>query len=518
MYYTVFVFRRDLRIVDNTAFRECVAAVASSTTSTTIIPLFIYNHATQADPRTNPYHSSKAFAFMNQCLDDLEHAIEHLSTTLSKDVRLNERVRLLGLTRLHHRPGDGTEADTIVNAMKRIGGVVATSRLKAVFFNRDLTPYAVHRDLELRAGLCRITHGTTEVISTEDYTLLSVEDTTVKTKAGGTYKVFGPFYANRTRMHGRISRPDPGPDVVLERQERKSTSLEGGRDFALRILERVRGGSFADYASSRDDLGRDVQGTSTTRLSAYLKFGCVSVREAYWAMHDAYGLDHALVRELFFREFYYHLTWNFPHVLRGMVRVHPNSDVEDNLNQAFSLSLSTGSSQSQSSNSRPDAYVGWKEWTEGCTGTPLVDAAMRQLETTGFMHNRGRMVVAMYLTKDLLLDWRDGERHFATRLVDYDPVQNSAGWQWSAGVGADAAPYFRVFNPYLQQARFDPSAEYVKRWVPELRSVDPRHVRTWEDPDVRLLYPHVNYPAPIVPSHAVAAKRAIATFRRKRKP
>jgi len=234
---------------------------------------------------------------------------------------------------------------------------------------------------------------------------------------------------------------------------------------------------FAHYDRTRDDLAADVHGTSTTRLSRHLKFGTISVREMYWAVFDAHGLHHPLLRELYFREFYYILAWHEPRVLAGQLK-HGRS---------FSTSEPSCPDEERGEYARNEPFdrrflgMAWRDvgpgskgerllraWQEGRTGVPLVDAAMRQLNCTGFMHNRCRMVVAMYLTKELFIDWREGERYFASRLVDYDPVQNSAGWQWSASVGSDAAPYFRVFNPFVQQARFDPGAVYVRHWVPEL--------------------------------------------------
>ena len=198
------------------------------------------------------------------------------------------------------------------------------------------------------------------------------------------------------------------------------------------------------------------------------------------------------VSELCWREFYAHVLWHFPHVVRGAYR-----PAYDAIPWA-------------------DDPAGLAAWREGRTGYPVVDAAMRQLAASGWMHNRARMIVASFLAKDLLVDWRRGEDHFMAHLVDGDVAANNGGWQWTAGTGTDAAPYFRVFNPVSQGRRFDPEGAYVRRWVPELARVPDAYVHEPRamPQDVQAAAGCVvgrDYPAPIV-DHAAARDRALAAY------
>ena len=203
------------------------------------------------------------------------------------------------------------------------------------------------------------------------------------------------------------------------------------------------------YASQRDRL--DLDGTS--RLSPYLRFGLISAREAF-AQAQIVSLqtkeddEHEEIRtwmdELVWREFYTMILYHFPQVMEGPFR-------EDYQNISWR-----------------NAPEDLQAWQQGLTGYPVVDACMRQLLETGWMHNRGRMIAASFLAKDLLINWQEGEAWFMTNLVDGDPAANNGGWQWSAGTGTDAAPYFRIFNPVLQGQKFDPDGKYIAKWVPEL--------------------------------------------------
>ena len=149
----------------------------------------------------------------------------------------------------------------------------------------------------------------------------------------------------------------------------------------------------------------------------------------------------------------------------------------------------------------------------GETGYALVDAGMKQLNMTGWMHNRVRMIVAMFLTKDLLIDWRWGEKYFASKLIDYDPASNNGGWQWSASTGTDSQPYFRIFNPWSQSKEYDKDCEYIKKWVPELKDVPPKDIHKWDNPKVRAKYPNINYPEPIV-NQKEASRRTLEEFKK----
>ncbi len=263
---------------------------------------------------------------------------------------------------------------------------------------------------------------------------------------------------------------------------------KGGRTHALKKLKLLR--NQKAYAKTRDFPANDH---GTTKLSAYIKFGCVSIREVYWQCVKTFKTrDHPLIRELIFRSFYYRLYASAPKEQRGQAHL-------DSVDKALSWDGLT-------------SY--FNAWKEGRTGFPLVDAGMRQLNTTHWMHNRVRMLVASTLTRYLNIDWRKGERYFATQLVDYDPISNVAGWQWGASVGYDnAQTLFRApMNPFIQSKKFDPLAEYIKKYVPELTNVTPADIHKWGDPKIRAKYPNIKYPVPIV-DQKEASSRATQLWR-----
>jgi deoxyribodipyrimidine photo-lyase len=275
-------------------------------------------------------------------------------------------------------------------------------------------------------------------------------------------------------------------------------SFPAGEAEARRRLYAFASEAIHRYGTERDRVDQD----GTSALSPYLRFGMVSAREAVVAAieagargrddHPRAGAD-VWLTELVWREFYHTILFHYPAVLH----------------EAFDARL---------------RQVAWRRasrdvraWQEGRTGYPIVDAAMRQLATTGWMHNRTRMIVASFLTKDLLVDWRLGEAWFMRQLVDGDPAANNGGWQWTAGVGTDAAPYFRIFNPVLQAKKFDPDGAYVRRWVPELGRVpaarihEPWTMTPIEQQAVGCLVGR-DYPAPIV-EHRAVRERTLAAYK-----
>jgi deoxyribodipyrimidine photo-lyase len=257
----------------------------------------------------------------------------------------------------------------------------------------------------------------------------------------------------------------------------------GGEGFARLRLEAFVGGALETYATDRDRMDRP----GTSRLSADLKFGTLSVR-AVWQAVAAAGPGESIRRyltELLWREFSHQLVWEWPDLLQQPFRAAFQGFpwLEDD--------------------------AAWRAWTEGRTGYPVVDAAARQLKAEGFVHNRARMVAASFLTKHLLQDYRRGEAHYLKHLTDGDWAQNNAGWQWSAGCGCDAQPWFRIFNPVAQGLRFDPEGAYVKRWLPELEACPVAFIHEpWKAPGV--LRRRLDYPEPIV-DHAFARERFLAT-------
>ena len=328
---------------------------------------------------------------------------------------------------------------------------------------------------------------------------------TLRTGKGSPYSVFTPF-SKALRRQAAISEPLPPPRTMspvprvalLDHKEMPHIESLGitpnhllqkggeaaGQDRLNSFLKEHAG----YYSTGRDQLGE----SATSRLSAHIKFGTLSVRAIWKAVENikTAGNDQSIesfLNELIWRDFAYSTLWDRPEVLRVPFRPSWNGFPWRN------------------------DPAEWVAWTQGQTGYPVVDAAARQLTETGFVHNRARMITASFLCKHLLIDYRRGESHFLKYLTDGDWAQNNAGWQWSAGSGCDAQPYFRVFNPFSQGEKFDPNGHYVRKWVPELQHLPNRYIyRPWDAPTEVLSKARVtlgaNYPRPIV-NHSDARKR-----------
>lgn len=416
----VVLFRRDLRLDDNVALLRAVEKCA------VVIPAFVLNPL-QTTPHA--YFSAPGLKFMLESLVDLADQLR----------RFGGRLR------------------TFIGAPEEIvERLVSECGVDAVFLNEDYTPFSLVRDEAIRR-LCE-----RRGVAYMPYCgLLLHRPGAVVTQQGQPFKVYTPFARAASKLGvgapvpfrgGRFFSEPIGfeaPDGVVEQllaARSEPTVHRGGRTEALRKLSRIT--SLAQYDQQRDMVAVD----GTSNLSPYLKFGCCSPREVVQATLDAHGPDHGLIREVVWREFFTHVAWHFPHVFLGAF--HPAFDSvrwDDNIDHL-------------------------RRWQAGLTGFPIVDAAMRQLVETATMHNRARMIVASFLTKDLHIHWKEGEKWFARHLVDYDPSVNNGNWQWAASTGADAQPYFRIFNPWLQQQKYDPDAKYVKRWVPELGHLSPKTI------------------------------------------
>ncbi len=328
----------------------------------------------------------------------------------------------------------------------------------------------------------------------------------LRTLAGKPYSVFSQFARvfHQTAMIGKPLPPPRAlpavPEDIRARTcaiptcaelgiERNPAVLPGGERAAKARLRRFLRNAAADYPEHRDRM--DLAGTS--RLSADLKFGTISARQVWTALENALdgtAAARSFLNELVWREFTHSTLWDRPELLDKPFR---------------------------------PAFVGfpwrhdetrWRRWVVGRTGYPVVDAASRQLLGEGFVHNRARMISASFLTKHLLIDYRRGEAHYMKYLTDGDWAQNNAGWQWSAGCGCDAQPYFRVFNPVTQGEKFDPQGDYVRRWVPELARMPARHIhRPWQAPEAVLRAAGVElgatYPRPVI-EHRFARERFLA--------
>ena len=386
-----------------------------------------------------------------------------------------------------------------------LAALVQETGAQAIFAEEDPWPYGQHRDRRIGQSLPLHLAGG-----------LTVHPAGLVRKADGTpYTVFTPF----SRAWKALPPPDAAsllaapdsmpalPDlhslpIPTEPALPASVPFSPGEAEARRRLDafagRNEGIGITRYASARDRT--DLDGTS--RLSPYLRFGMLSARQAVVSALSAReaapdgkaraGAE-SWLNELIWREFYMAILAHFPHVLEHSFRANLRSIAWENDENAFAA------------------------WRQGRTGYPVVDAAMRQLVATGWMHNRARMIVASFLVKDLLIDWRWGERFFMQHLLDGDPAANNGGWQWTAGTGTDAAPYFRIFNPTLQGKKHDPEGAYARRWVPELKSVPDRYIHEpWKmPPDVQREADCIvgqDYPAPVV-DHGWARERTLAAYR-----
>ena len=354
--------------------------------------------------------------------------------------------------------------------------------------NGDYTPYSLKRDQKIES-VC----NTAKIpFFSFDDALLHPPSKTLK-KDGKPYTVFTPFYhnamqlevsppvANRYKNYYSGSIPSShGKSLYHQILPTRSLSKGGGRTAALKILHKI--GEFSSYASLRDFPAEDA----TTHLSAHLKFTTISPKELYWKISKELGPSSPLIRSLFWRDFFSSIALFFPRVFTGAFHEKYNSI-----------------------RWRHDEKI-FIKWCEGKTGFPIVDAGLREMNQTGFMHNRVRMIVASFLTKDLHIDWRLGEKYFAQTLVDYDPSVNNGNWQWAASTGCDAQPYFRIFNPWRQALKFDPDCVYIKKWIPELTLLPPNVIHKWDQEKYHSQYG--GYPKPIV-DHAKEAKATLALYK-----
>jgi deoxyribodipyrimidine photo-lyase len=406
----VFLFRRDFRIHDNLALNRLVAECGSSGGS--IYPMFIFNPA-QIYAKNNPYFSNNCVQFMIESLDELDTHI-HVN---------------------YHESSGGSGDIGVLTALSK------KYNIKTIAYNKDYSPFAIKRDGIIEewasAAAAASGHGI-RIITEEDYTLYPMG--TIRNNKNEPYKVFTPFYKKSLSIKVKpcvagvsgitVVKHIKGFDKHRYYEPNDDIAVRGGRDKALERFKKI----MTDYAKTRDYPALD----KTTRLSAYIKFGCVSIREVYYNYKNVKELQ----RELLWREFYANILYYFPHVLGNAFKEQYDNVKWTNNKEWF------------------------KRWCQGKTGYVMVDAGMAQLNKTGWMHNRIRMITAMFLTKDLLIDWRWGEKYFATKLVDYDPASNNGGWQWSASTGTDSQPYFRIFNPELQLKRYDKDYEYIRTWIP----------------------------------------------------
>ncbi len=449
----LFIFRRDLRIHDNHGLMEALKQ------SEQVIPCFIFDPV-QISAK-NPYRSMNAIQFMVQSLRELNEQLKEKNS------------------RLYFFYG---------NAIEIVSNLISSQKIDAVFVNRDYTPFSLKRDQALEK-IC-IQRGC--AFSSYNDLLLHEPDQ-VLTANGTPYSIFTAFYKKAsllpvqkpqkkvvgTFFHQRIA-GSYGTEIFKKilSKSNKNIWVKGGRSEALKILTSIA--KLNDYAKTRD-----YPDLPTSYLSAHLKFGTISIREAYWHILQTLGTSHPLLRQLYWRDFFTYVAYHSPFV--------------------FGQSFHEKYTKLPWQNNKKD----FKAWCQGRTGFPIVDAGMRQLNQTGWMHNRVRMIVASFLVKDLHVDWQWGEKYFAQQLVDYDPAVNNGNWQWNASTGCDAQPYFRIFNPWLQQKKFDRECNYIKRWVPELKNVDPKIIHAWYN---LKNYGIMGYPRPLV-DHAKESSKTKLVYK-----
>jgi deoxyribodipyrimidine photo-lyase len=447
------IFRRDLRLGDNTAL------IQAHRLSEQVLHVFC------CDPRqlkSNAFAGSPSVCFMRNSLLELQAELGSNSSSL------------------HFFEG---QCEELVAKLKN------DFAIEAVFINADYTPFSRARDTALREACEKLNIA----FNWSHDALLNAPGSVLKVD-GLPYTVFTPYKKkaslNEVQAPAKLGNLSPSitktPDYLraeppssLLNYSHAMPLLKGGRKEGLGLLENIKAKS--DYKDQRDI--PSIQGT--TLLAAHHKFGTISTRETWHRVEKLFGKEHTLISELHWRDFFHQITWHFPHVFERNFR--PEFDrLRWSVHQK-----------------NLDA------WKNGMTGFPIVDAGMRELVATGHMHNRVRMIVASFLVKDLFINWREGEQFFAQHLMDYDPAVNNGNWQWAASTGCDAQPYFRIFNPWTQQERFDKETTYCKLWVPELKQLSPKEIHNLYKS--RPLFSK-DYVMPIV-DHSEARERTLFKFK-----
>ena len=441
---TLFIFRRDLRIEDNIGLIEALQ------NSKEVIPCFIYDENIIKKLKDSEFR----WSFLNESLVELDNELKKKGTSLQI---------------LEGKPE------------KIIDKIIKRHKLDAVFLNTDFTNYSQRRDEKI-FQVCK--KNKIAFHSTLDFLLHNPNE--IKTNEGSPYTIYSFFYKKAMQFPIKKIikniRKNYSKEIIsddqIKKSEIKNNDIIGGRKEALKILKNLD--KFRDYDKVRDFPGLN----QTTMLSAHNKFGTVSVREVHKEIKEVLGSNHTIMGEIYWREFFSHILFHFPYAQKTTFR------------KKFQKIPWSKSKES------------FKKWSEGGTGFPIVDAGMRQLNQTGFMHNRVRMVVASFLTKDLHMDWRLGEKYFEEKLIDHDPAVNSGNWQWAASTGCDSVPYFRIFNPWRQQERFDLNCDYIKKWVPELEKIEPKVIhKLWEKFPTNL-----EYPKPML-THKIEAEKTKLIFK-----
>lgn len=423
----IFWFRRDLRLFDNAGLYHALRS------GRPVVPIFIFDKNILD---LLPDKKDRRVSFIHEALTKMQKELVGLGSSLEV---------------FYGTPGE---------AFQQLAGKY---EIGTVFTNHDYEPYARERDAAVAEWLA------SEKImfrSYKDQVLLEKDE--VLKDDGKPYTVFTPYSRKwKSVLTDFHLRPYPNKKYVASFFKQAEQQLPSLQSIGFERTENnfpppeTEDGLLKQYGDQRDYPAEE----GTSRLGVHLRFGTISIRQL--AKHTQ-PLSAVYLNELIWREFYQMILWHFPQVGQGKAFKPEYDRIEWRRDNGE-----------------------FERWCQGQTGYPIVDAGMRELNATGYMHNRVRMIVASFLAKHLLLDWRLGEAYFAEKLLDFDLAANNGGWQWAAGSGCDAAPYFRIFNPYLQTKKFDPELKYIKKWVPELDEF--------------------GYPSPVV-EHEMARKRCLEVY------
>jgi deoxyribodipyrimidine photo-lyase len=467
----IFIFNKALRIQDNTTLIYLIKNYGN------VIPIFIFTE--QVNQKKNKYFSNNSVQFMVESLHELSTEIE----------KHNGKLYFF-----HY--------DDLIKVLKNLNTI---TKIDIIGTNIDYSPYAKRRE-QLINKFCY--DNNIKFIAKEDHVMYNILDNLTLKKDGTPYTVYTPF-KNHCLKNLKVSIPNKCKIFLFDKNHKIEESkyyindidkfyeynenphVQGGRSYGLKILKNIN--KFKDYDKQRDYLNYN-----TTFLSAYNHFGVISIREVYAVMkkYKLYGL----IRQLIWRDFYYNLYYHFPHMLAG--QIGNINDLSTTNNKAFRPKF-------DKINWSYDKVL-FKKWCDGTLGIPICDAGMIQLNTTGFMHNRLRMICANVLTKLLLIDWRWGEKYFAQKLLDYDSTMNNSGWQWIC-CGIDPKQAFRIFSPQLQSKKFDKDCIFIKHYIPELQEVPNIDVHEWETEYVK--YTHINYNNPCI-NYKKAREHAIKEYKK----
>lgn len=465
MKYSIFIYRRDLRIDDNIALYHSIFTKKI----TNIIPIFIFTPE-QTKKNENKYRSTNSIRFMIQSLQDLNNEFKKYNS------------------QLHFFYGKN------INILDKISKKI---KIENIIFNKDYTPYARERDIQIQ-NFCKNNKIKCHIY--EDY-LLQPMGTFLRNNQE-IYKVYTAFRNNILKMKIKIkplkytvskskknifikyNNFDSNIDIVdfynildVSINLREHNKLIGGRRLALIQLKKFK---------KKNNYENSILFLNTSKLSAYIKFGNISVREVYFEIKNNTFRD-----QLIWREFFYYIIYYNPNIL----------------------------SKSENFNSKWNKFK-WENnkenfdaWCNAKTGFPVIDACMTELNVTGYMHNRGRLITSNFLHRILGIDWRYGEKYFAQKLIDYDPIINNQNWQWSASVGVDTKPFFqRILNPNLQSKKYDPKANYIKKWLPHLSNISDKELHNWEKYYYYYNLAKIKYYKPIV-NYSTQKEKSIEMYR-----